>query len=325
MSNLAGNYKISAGEVQGGVDIVREQERRARLQLLDEIREPSPQPIFGEPVKVELEDETSRRIKNTLGDFTQVLINDAKNLIGISRPNSLNSYGSAPPPRAQQAAKKPPVVNGMHKPSQMAPPKMGPDKRAPYQKSVRQEPPPASKPYYPASCPPPGQAPYGIDNSRSRDPATWDSNSKDPKRSTNPVNINVSSGSGSNVATTSNLCNSTGVVSSYGKPTTSMPSIQNGLPSTVPKYGETSSAPPPKRPILRPCMFNYPDRKTEKPIEHMEVETILREMQQAVPPPLTAIQTPRTEESGFAFFRADSKEVSVNIIRFFQVNNSTLE
>lgn len=36
------------------VDVVREQERRARLQLLDEIREPSPQPIFGEPVKVNL-------------------------------------------------------------------------------------------------------------------------------------------------------------------------------------------------------------------------------------------------------------------------------
>ncbi|XP_015919859.1 uncharacterized protein DDB_G0283357 isoform X3 [Parasteatoda tepidariorum] len=70
---------------------LREQERRARLLLLDGIREPSPQPIFGEPVKVELEDETARRIKNTLGDVTQVLINDPKSLIGISRsaPNSI--------------------------------------------------------------------------------------------------------------------------------------------------------------------------------------------------------------------------------------------
>ncbi|KAF8790440.1 AF4/FMR2 family member 3-like isoform X1 [Argiope bruennichi] len=93
MSNLTGNYKIGGGDVQG-VDVLREreQERRARLQLLDDIREPSPQPIFGEPVKVDLEDETSRRIKNTLGDFTQVLVNDPKNLIGISRISSSSGH-----------------------------------------------------------------------------------------------------------------------------------------------------------------------------------------------------------------------------------------
>lgn len=38
-------------------------------------------------MQVDLEDETSRRIKNTLGDFTQVLVSDPKNLIGISRSN----------------------------------------------------------------------------------------------------------------------------------------------------------------------------------------------------------------------------------------------
>ncbi|GIX94856.1 hypothetical protein CDAR_503941 [Caerostris darwini] len=66
-------------------ELNREKERKARKELLDDIRdirEPSPQPIFTEPVKVE-EDETSRRIRKTLGDFSQVLIND-KGLIGIS-------------------------------------------------------------------------------------------------------------------------------------------------------------------------------------------------------------------------------------------------
>ena len=40
-----------------------------------------------------------------------------------------------------------------------------------------------------------------------------------------------------------------------------------------------------------------------------KIDNLFQEMKQAVPPPLTAIQTPRTEESGFPF-PDDSKEVS---------------
>ncbi|GFY73294.1 uncharacterized protein TNIN_428293 [Trichonephila inaurata madagascariensis] len=88
------------------VDVLREreQERRARLQLLDDIREPSPTPIFGEPVKVDREDETSIRIKNTLGDFTQVLVNDPKNLIGISRSNSSSHLMNGHPSNGYQSS-----------------------------------------------------------------------------------------------------------------------------------------------------------------------------------------------------------------------------
>ncbi|GFS77861.1 hypothetical protein NPIL_168011 [Nephila pilipes] len=88
----------------------REQERRARLQLLDDIRDPSPTPIFGEPVKVDREDETSIRIKNTLGDFTQVLVNDPKNLIGISRSNSSSHLMNGHPSNGYQSSGH--AVNG---------------------------------------------------------------------------------------------------------------------------------------------------------------------------------------------------------------------
>lgn len=49
---------------------------------------PVPHSLFSQPIKQEHEDETTKRIKNTLGDFDQVqrlLINDHKPLIGISR------------------------------------------------------------------------------------------------------------------------------------------------------------------------------------------------------------------------------------------------
>lgn len=53
-------------------------------------------PLHSCVFQIDLEDETSRRIKNTLGDFTQVLVNDPKNLIGISRSTPVPSNGGPP-------------------------------------------------------------------------------------------------------------------------------------------------------------------------------------------------------------------------------------
>ncbi|KFM70163.1 hypothetical protein X975_05787, partial [Stegodyphus mimosarum] len=291
------------------VDVAREQERRARLQLLDEIREPSPQPIFGEPVKVELEDETSRRIKNTLGDFTQVLINDPKNLIGISRPIAIPGHSSAPSPRIQPSAKRPPqVVNGVHKPNPVgAPtyPKVGPDKRPVYPRNNRVDTP---KPFYPNSV---SAVPYHNQDTRVRDPVPWQD--KDIRRTNAvsvPYNFNNNLSNSANVTNTNVCtlasCTTPSAVSAYNK---SLPSYgQNGMVSNsmvqVPRYGDSvSSAPPSKRTAFRPGTLRIPERKPEKNAESpIELETILRVMKQVVPdPPLTAIQTPRTEESGFAF------------------------
>ncbi|XP_013775321.1 AF4/FMR2 family member 4-like [Limulus polyphemus] len=74
-------------------DVLREKERQARARALlieDNHDHTSSQPIFGEPIKVvpRLEDETSRRIRRTLGDFNQVqpyLTKDPTHLIGISK------------------------------------------------------------------------------------------------------------------------------------------------------------------------------------------------------------------------------------------------
>lgn len=74
-------------------DVLRERERQARARALlieDNHDHTSSQPIFGEPIKVvpRLEDETSRRIRRTLGDFNQVqpyLTKDPTHLIGISK------------------------------------------------------------------------------------------------------------------------------------------------------------------------------------------------------------------------------------------------
>ncbi|XP_013792252.1 AF4/FMR2 family member 1-like, partial [Limulus polyphemus] len=74
-------------------DILREKQRRERAQLVEQnmlAKETFSQPIFGAPVKIDPnnEDETSRRIKKALGDFTHVqqyLIQDPKHLIGISQ------------------------------------------------------------------------------------------------------------------------------------------------------------------------------------------------------------------------------------------------
>ncbi|XP_076359238.1 uncharacterized protein LOC143251848 isoform X2 [Tachypleus tridentatus] len=74
-------------------DVLRERERQARARAHlteDKHVSRSPRPIFGEPIKVfpPVEDETSRRIKRTLGDFNQVqplLTKDPTHLIGISK------------------------------------------------------------------------------------------------------------------------------------------------------------------------------------------------------------------------------------------------
>ncbi|XP_022258572.1 uncharacterized protein LOC106474538 isoform X2 [Limulus polyphemus] len=74
-------------------DVLRERERQARARAhltKDKHDRTSSRPIFGEPIKVvpPLEDETSRRIKRTLGDFNQVqpyLTKDPTHLIGISK------------------------------------------------------------------------------------------------------------------------------------------------------------------------------------------------------------------------------------------------
>ncbi|CAL1294410.1 unnamed protein product [Larinioides sclopetarius] len=371
MSNLTGNYKIGGGEVQG-VDVVREreQERRARLQLLDDIREPSPQPIFGEPVKVELEDETSRRIKNTLGDFTQVLVNDPKNLIGISRSTSssghqmnghpsngysssghaVNGYsmssgghstashqtsgyssnshagtghGSSASGHYSRtpAVKKPPyVVNGAGVPKTSMPnyisPK-APDKRQGYRPDKPgyykpESPAAASKTFHSSNS-----QPYHGQDSRPKDPASWD---KDQRRtnSSQPlaVNINVNVESSTNLTINNiNVNNNTISTSApnwncgaetpavqiapFHLPSSATPSVPakntanygqtstsySSTPSTA-KH-ETQSSTPTKRNLLRPSSLKIQPEK---------------EMTKAVPPaPLTAIQTPRTEETGFAF------------------------
>lgn len=75
-------------------DALRERERQARaLRAGLGSGDSAGHPIFRAPVKVDpgQEDETSRRIKNTLGDFSQVqrlLTHDPNHLIGISRTNA---------------------------------------------------------------------------------------------------------------------------------------------------------------------------------------------------------------------------------------------
>ncbi|XP_023230778.1 GATA zinc finger domain-containing protein 14-like, partial [Centruroides sculpturatus] len=80
-------------------DVLRERQARQRAELLEKIHETPPQPIFSEPIKVDpsLEDETTRRIKSTLGDFNQVqhyLVTDPKHLIGISRSGLISSHNN---------------------------------------------------------------------------------------------------------------------------------------------------------------------------------------------------------------------------------------
>lgn len=80
-------------------DVLRERQARQRAELLEKMQETPPQPIFSEPIKVDpsLEDETSRRIKSTLGDFNEVqhyLVTDPKHLIGISRSGLISSHNN---------------------------------------------------------------------------------------------------------------------------------------------------------------------------------------------------------------------------------------
>ncbi|XP_037568760.1 AF4/FMR2 family member 4-like isoform X1 [Dermacentor silvarum] len=83
-------------------DALRERERQARaLRAGVGGGESGGHPIFRAPVKVEpgQEDELTRRIKNTLGDFSQVqrlLSHDPNHLIGISRTNAA-AQARAPP------------------------------------------------------------------------------------------------------------------------------------------------------------------------------------------------------------------------------------
>ncbi|XP_076344937.1 uncharacterized protein LOC143244340 isoform X2 [Tachypleus tridentatus] len=89
-------------------DVLRERERqaRARAQLVDQnmlVEDKSSQPIFGDPIKIDpnKEDETSRRVKQTLGDFTHVqqyLTQDPKHLIGISLTAAALSSQLCPTP-----------------------------------------------------------------------------------------------------------------------------------------------------------------------------------------------------------------------------------
>ncbi|GBM32944.1 hypothetical protein AVEN_268863-1 [Araneus ventricosus] len=337
---------------QLSVDVVREreQERRARLQLLDDIREPSPQPIFGEPVKVDLEDETSRRIKNTLGDFTQVLVNDPKNLIGISRSTSnsghqmnghpsngysssghaVNGYsmssgghstashqtsgyssnshagtghGSSASGHYSRttAVKKPPyVVNGAGVPKTSMPnyisPK-APDKRQGYNRPDKSG---YYKPESPAAAPKTfhssNSQPYHGQDSRPKDPASWD---KDQRRtnSSQPlaVNINVNVESSTNLTINNiNVNNNTISTSApiwncgadapavqiapFHLPSSSTPSVPvknaanygqtstsySSTPTTA-KH-ETQSSTPTKRNLLRPSSLKI---QPEKPFANL--------------------------------------------------------
>ncbi|GIZ03815.1 hypothetical protein CEXT_752071 [Caerostris extrusa] len=163
-------------------ELNREKERKARKELLDDIRdirEPSPQPIFTEPVKVE-EDETSRRIRKTLGDFSQVFVND-KGLIGISSriptaPHqtyahssssstgySSSSMGPSSYPARPYAKKQPPPPYGSNT-TGGAPPKRpvpnyaaskAPDKRQNYNRPEKPLANPYFKPESPAAPPHP--------------------------------------------------------------------------------------------------------------------------------------------------------------------------
>ncbi|KAH9373382.1 hypothetical protein HPB48_018435 [Haemaphysalis longicornis] len=85
-------------------DALRERERQARaLRAGLGSGDSAGHPIFRAPVKVDpgQEDELSRRIKNTLGDFSQVqrlLTHDPNHLIGISRTNAAAAARVPPTP-----------------------------------------------------------------------------------------------------------------------------------------------------------------------------------------------------------------------------------
>ncbi|KAG0411484.1 hypothetical protein HPB47_011371, partial [Ixodes persulcatus] len=100
-------------------DALRERERQARAQRAGlGAGETGGHPIFRAPIKVDpgQEDEISRRIKSTLGDFSQVqrlLTHDPNHLIGISRTNaalssSRGSSSSVPPSSAGPVTSAPP-------------------------------------------------------------------------------------------------------------------------------------------------------------------------------------------------------------------------
>ncbi|EEC06903.1 hypothetical protein IscW_ISCW004068 [Ixodes scapularis] len=100
-------------------DALRERERQARAQRAGlGAGETGGHPIFRAPIKVDpgQEDEISRRIKSTLGDFSQVqrlLTHDPNHLIGISRTNaalssSRGGSSSVPPSSAGPVTSAPP-------------------------------------------------------------------------------------------------------------------------------------------------------------------------------------------------------------------------
>lgn len=322
MSNFSGN-----------VDVVREREaeRQARLQLLDGIREPSPQPIFGEPMRVDpsADDETSRRIKDTLGDFNHVqhyLINDPKHLIGISRSapsvprdehgsglwgstsrQQLSSSRPGQAPRDSSAIKKPPLINGTHKPYSSN----SSSGRVDASKTSH---PPLTKPSSEKKAP----VKLRIDNLKNAIHGVCGTSihvekdkprekSKDSNRtrdrelssysvpSSNPVTVNNCSNVTVNVANVSiasdafnNCSNPLSLIVHNG-------SHPNGLirDSDCDSNNKRTQA---KHSLTK---LSIPVQKNVE--SHIELKSIFQEMKEAVPPPLTAIHTPKNDGSGFSF------------------------
>ncbi|XP_076340370.1 uncharacterized protein LOC143240951 isoform X2 [Tachypleus tridentatus] len=306
-------------------DILREKQRRERAQLVEHnmlAKETFSQPIFGAPVKIDpnKEDETSRRIKKALGDFTRVqqyLIQDPKHLIGISQSvtasqppldsntasanldaqqqtnapkTSINEAGIDPSVKTtvdnscvESVQREPQTFNGQHKVDSTL--------------GTLQPNSPNSLKFNLQSKKITVKVEEGERNSQPKTSPCVPSKPEKKVVTTSPTSCvttnNVEEETPSNAQTTSlqvNRFNSKLFQENY---------LSNGN-CCLPKYRNKSNGDHKKVNLShlqgKVCEGN-----------HGEVEHILKEMKQPLPPPLSAIETPQKEESQFRFFPSKEK------------------
>ncbi|KAH7968249.1 hypothetical protein HPB52_007182 [Rhipicephalus sanguineus] len=288
-------------------DALRERERQARaLRAGVGGGDSGGHPIFRAPIKVDpgQEDELSRRIKNTLGDFNQVqrlLSHDPNHLIGISRTNA-----------AAQTRAPPAVSNPVNGSSSTASTWNG---NATAGKNSRH-----------LSQPPQGSSHHHHQSrGSSHEQVRLEDAASNPKASSLPASSVASSAASTTNppmapssqgppnglvvrppamrAPSKDVNNGNSSASAQHQSSTNSSSLTVRTESNGPATGSTksSSAPrssasdsKPKRPAPR-LQISAPSSDSGTASTLPELETILKEMKK-VPPVLTAIETPRKEE-----------------------------